>query len=60
MTQSCQGHAQVIQGWEIALRSMTVGEVAMVYVRNAYSYSTDGMRLKGLLPYTGIRVIAPA
>ena len=24
----------------------------MVYVRNAYSYSCDGVRLKGLLPFT--------
>ena len=46
------GRAEVMQGWEIALRSMAVGDVAMVYVRNAYSFSTDGIRLKGLLPFT--------
>jgi hypothetical protein len=48
------GRAQVIQAWEIALASMTVGQVALVYARNAYLHSTDGMRLKGLQPYTAM------
>ena len=48
------GKGEVIQGWEVALRTMTVGQVAMVYVRNAYSYSADGIRLKGLLPFTAL------
>jgi hypothetical protein len=33
---------------------MAKGEVAEVYVRQDWSYATDGMRLKGLLPYTAI------
>jgi hypothetical protein len=45
---------QVIRGWEVALKSMAKGEVAEVYVRQDWSYATDGMRLKGLLPYTAI------
>jgi len=52
------GRGQVIQGWETALHAMTVGQVAKVYVRNAYSYAPDGTRLKGV--YTRLSVYADA
>ena len=45
---------QVIRGWEVALKSMMQGEVAEIFVRNDWSFATDGTRLKGLLPYTAI------
>jgi FKBP-type peptidyl-prolyl cis-trans isomerase 2 len=49
------GRSQVMRGWDIALRTMRVGESARVWIRSNYTLSAgDGVRLKGLMPLTSV------
>ena len=45
---------QVIKGWEVALRTMKLGEIAEIFVREDYTYARDGTRLKSMMPYTAL------